>query len=83
MTPPRMSPPQPTQTDGALDTECHEDPGSEAAITAAYAAMAAGPETHLSYEHARRRRRQHAHHYIHRYNDEPDTQLPPQGPHHE
>lgn len=63
------------------DTEHSGDPDSEAAITAAYAAMAADPETHLSYEHARRRRRQHAHHYIDRYQDEPDTQLPPRDPH--
>lgn len=43
--------------------------------------MAADPETHLSYEHARRRRQQHAHHYIRLYSqDEPGTQLPPQDP---
>ncbi|OLT50290.1 hypothetical protein BJF89_10270 [Corynebacterium sp. CNJ-954] len=61
-----------------------EGPNSEAAIAAAYAAMAAETEIHLSYEHARRRRQQHAHHYIRLYSqDEPDTQLPPQDPHHE
>lgn len=59
-----------------------EDPGSEAAITAAYAAMAADPDSHLSYEHARRRRQQHAHRHIQLYDhDEPDTQPPPQDPH--
>lgn len=74
MTPRRVTPPQPTQTDGAPDTEHNGDPASEAAIAAAYAAMAADPDTHLSYEHARRRRQQHAHHYIHLYSqDEPDT----------
>lgn len=85
MTPRRVTPPQPTQTDVDHSTSNNVDgPDSEAAIAAAYAAMAADPETHLSYEHARRRRQQHAHHYIHLYSqDEPDTQLPPQDPHHD
>lgn len=72
------------QTDGDPGASNNaDDPGSEAAITAAYNAMAADPDTHLNYEVARRRRQQHAHHYTDRYKDEPDTQLPPQGPHHD
>ncbi|OLT50302.1 hypothetical protein BJF89_10335 [Corynebacterium sp. CNJ-954] len=55
---------------------------ADAAITAAYAALAA--ETRLNYEHARRRRQQHAHRHIQLYDhDEPDTQLPPQDPRHD
>lgn len=81
MTPHRVTSSQPTQTDVDHSTSKNVDgPDSEAAIAAAYAAMAADPETHLSYEHVRRRRQQHAHHYIDSYKDEPDTQLPPQDP---
>ncbi|MEY8566503.1 hypothetical protein AALF15_08025 [Corynebacteriaceae bacterium 7-707] len=64
------------------DTEDPVDPDSKAAITAAYAALAA--ETRLNYEHARRRRQQHAHRHIQLYDhDEPDTQPPPQDPRHD
>ncbi|MGN0096943.1 MAG: hypothetical protein ACI38U_12855 [Corynebacterium sp.] len=63
------------------DTEDPAAPDSDAAITAAYAVLAA--ETRLNYEHARRRQ-QHAHRHIQLYDhDEPDTQPPPQGPRHD